>query len=104
MRRDQIPEKTLPNGAKAQVFTGEKIQFSIVRIEPGQHVAEHSHPHEQAGTVLEGEFDLQIGDERQTLRPGDFYLIPGGVKHAAWGGQAAAVALDVFGPPREEYR
>ena len=104
MRQDEIPAKTLPNGAVARVVSGEKLQFSIVRIEPGSVVAEHSHPHEQAGMVLEGEFDLDVGGERRTLRAGDLYLIPGGVKHAAYGLGAPAVTLDVFSPPREEYR
>jgi len=64
----------------------------------------HSHPHEQAGVVLEGEFDLTIGGETRRVRGGDMYIIPGGVEHRVVTGEEKAVALDVFHPIREDYK
>ena len=78
--------------------------LSVVELEPGSIVPMHSHPHEQAGIVLEGEFDLTIGGETKRVRKGDMYIIPGGVEHAAVTGERKAVALDIFHPIREEYK
>ena len=37
-------------------------------------------------------------------REGDHYVIPGGVQHAARGTDHPSLALDIFSPPREEYK
>jgi quercetin dioxygenase-like cupin family protein len=67
-------------------------------------VEEHAHPHEQAGMVLEGQAIFFIGDEQKTLQPGDFYRIPGHVRHKVTVLDQPVKALDVFYPVREEYR
>jgi quercetin dioxygenase-like cupin family protein len=56
------------------------------------------------GILIEGELDFTIGGQRKTLRPGQMWRIPGGVKHKAVAGAAGAKALDVFHPIREEYQ
>jgi len=100
----QAPEKEIAPGVKIQVAWGDKIMLSRVLFEPGAVAPMHSHPHEQAGIVLEGEFDFTIGNETKRLRPGDIYFIPGGVLHACVACAGRAVSLDVFYPPREEYQ
>lgn len=35
---------------------------------------------------------------------GDFWYTPGGVSHGVRTGAASAVILDIFSPPRAEYR
>ena len=42
--------------------------------------------------------------EARTIRPGDAYLIPSGVEHSATAVGGPARALDIFSPPREEYK
>lgn len=100
----QVPEKEVAPGVKIQVAWGEKIMLSRVSFEPGAVAPLHSHPHEQAGIVLEGEFDFTIGNETKRLKPGDVYFVPGGVLHAAVACNGRAVSLDAFYPPREEYQ
>ena len=77
--------------------------LSIVEIAPRAVVPIHSHPHEQAGVMLQGEFDLTVGGETRRMKPGDAYVIPGGVEHSVLGSDGWALALDVFSPPREDY-
>ncbi|HEU5432480.1 MAG TPA: cupin domain-containing protein [Thermomicrobiales bacterium] len=49
--------------------------------------------------VLEGELTFDIGDERRTLGPGSFVLVPPGVVHTFSNpGSAAARFLDIFLP------
>lgn len=78
--------------------------LSFLDMAPHATVPEHAHMHEQMGVVLEGELELQIGDERRLLKPNDTYLIPSQVRHAAWTRAQPCRVLDVFSPPREEYK
>ncbi|GIX06085.1 MAG: cupin [Candidatus Poribacteria bacterium] len=90
-------------GVHLQIVSGERVMLSFVRFDPDGVVPEHSHPHEQMGTVLEGAFELVIAGERRTVQVGDAYWIPGGVPHSARALGRPALALDIFSPPREEY-
>ena len=47
---------------------------------------------------------FQIGDEEKTLGPGEFFFIPGGVRHRVVALGEPVKVLDVFHPIREEYR
>lgn len=101
---DNAPEKEIAPGVKIQAAWGDKIMLARVVLEPGARVPMHSHPHEQAGIVLEGEFDFTIGSETRRVKAGDTYLIRGGVTHGCLACVGRAVVLDVFSPPREEYK
>lgn len=96
--------RMLAPGVTLSVVWGEKVMLSVVELAAGSEVPLHTHPHEQAGIVLDGEFTFAIGGERKLLRKGDVYLIPGGVEHGIPPLRAAAKALDIFSPPREEYK
>ncbi len=102
--RSSMRKKELVPGTTASLAWGEKIMLSLVEINPGSVVPMHSHPHEQAGIVVEGEFDFIIGNERKRVKAGDMYIIPGGVQHSAIGLEKKALVLDVFSPPREDYQ
>lgn len=102
--RNAMHKKELVRGTTASLAWGEKIMLSLVEIGPGSVVPMHSHPHEQAGIVVEGEFDFIIGGEKRRMRRGDMYIIPGGVEHSAIGLDKKTVALDIFSPPREDYK
>ncbi len=96
--------KQLAPGVTLNLAWGDKLMLSVVELESGSTVPMHSHPHEQAGIVLEGELDLNIGGETRRVRKADMYIIPGGVEHGAVTGKERAVALDIFHPIREDYK
>lgn len=91
-------------GIQMNVMTGGAMMANWVRIEAGAGVPTHAHPHEQIGLVLEGAIEMTIDGETRTLTPGHAYTIPGHLPHSAVGGPNGCVVLDVFSPPREEYR
>jgi quercetin dioxygenase-like cupin family protein len=95
---------TIFPGVEIATTCTDRLMLSVVEFQPHAVVEEHSHPHDQMGLLLEGELDFTIGGQRQTLRPGQMWRIPGGVKHKAVAGAAGAKALDVFHPVRDEYR
>ena len=78
--------------------------LSLVHLEPGSVVPEHSHPHEQMGMMISGRAEFTIGGVTRVLGPGDIWRIPGNVPHRVVTLDGPAVALDVFHPVREDYR
>ena len=77
---------------------------SVVRITPNRAGEIHAHPQEQWGVLLEGSgVRIQDGVEHQ-VKAGDFWQTPGNVPHGFRGGPDCAVILDIFSPPREEYK
>lgn len=96
--------RQLAEGLSARVFVGDKSMLSVVRIEPHSQGEIHSHPEEQWGVLLEGECIRTQGGEEVAVKEGDFWHTPGNVPHGIRTGQQGAVVLDVFCPPRPEYR
>ncbi len=91
-------------GVTIQTCAADKMMLSFVEIQPHAVVAEHSHPHEQVGMVLEGQAIFHIGGEEKVLGKGDMYRIPGNVKHHVTALAELVKALDIFYPIREDYR
>lgn len=96
------PYKIWP-GVLAHAVRGENVSFALVELEANVPVAEHSHPSEQVGFIIEGTFTFTIGGETRELKAGDTYVIPGGVLHSAVTGPEGTVAIDIFSPPREDW-
>lgn len=80
---------------------GNTINF--ITVKAGNSFPMHNHVHHQSAFVLEGEFEMTIGDETKILTPGEYAIIPSGIPHA---GRAMTDCklLDIFNPPREDYR
>jgi quercetin dioxygenase-like cupin family protein len=98
----EIRSREISSGIKIKVVSGEKLMLSFVEIPEGAGMSEHSHPHEQAGIVLEGEIEIVIGTESRKLKCGESYFIPARIPHMLRPWKYARV-LDVFSPPREDY-
>ena len=96
--------RKLGEGITTRIFPGHNVMLSVVRIEPHSSGTMHSHPEEQWGVLLEGECVRIQGGEERAMKAGDFWCTPGGVMHGVRTGAVAAVVLDIFSPPREEYR
>lgn len=90
-------------GASARAVKGERVQVSLVDLDPDCLVPEHHHPAEQVGFVIEGAITMHIGDEERLLHAGETYVIPSEVPHWGRTGPEGATVIDVFGPPRDEW-
>ena len=99
----EMSRRELAPGVTLRTMWGEKIMMSMVEIAPNSSVPNHTHPHEQAGIVIQGEFEFTVGGETKMLRQGDAYIIPGGVEHSLIASDGLSMALDIFNPPREDY-
>jgi quercetin dioxygenase-like cupin family protein len=87
-----------------RVISGERMMMAFFTMEAGAEVPAHAHPHEQMGTVIKGAIELVIGQETRKLGKGGAYLIPSGASHSAKILENGTEVLDIFSPPREEYR
>ena len=96
--------RILGDGISTRIFSGEQAMLSIVSIEANAKGKIHSHPEEQWGFLLEGSGIRIQGNEQIEIKKGDFWQTPGGVEHGIIGGPNGAKILDIFSPPRNEYK
>ena len=97
-------KRVLGDGISTRIFCGEEAMLSLVTIEPNAKGKIHSHPQEQWGFLIEGSGIRIQGGEQIVIKKGDFWQTPGGVDHGIIGGPNGAKVLDVFSPPRDEYK
>ena len=91
-------------GVNTRTFWGDQMLLSLVEVEANTEMPLHTHPEEQGGIILEGEFEKGIGREVKVLKPGDMYIIPGGVEHYAKAHTKKVKALGIYSPAREDFK
>ena len=97
-------KRVLGDGISTRIFCGDQSMLSIVTIEPNAKGQIHSHPQEQWGFLIEGSgIRIQDGQEIE-IKKGDFWQTPGGIDQGIIGGVEGAKVLDIFSPPRDEYK
>lgn len=102
---EKVQQKTLSEGIRMKAVYGDRIMMSFFDLDAGTVIPKHQHPHEQTGYVISGVLEFQIGDQQKTCQAGDSYIIPSNVPHGVKvSPDAPARVLDVFSPPREDYK
>ena len=97
-----IEPKSPAEGVEMRIITGEKMTFVFFNLAPGSVVPEHSHPHEQIGTVLKGSVELNIAGEKKIVTAGGAYHIPGDAVHSGKTLEAPSEVIEVFSPVRKD--
>jgi len=82
----------------------DKTTITIMEFEAHVVTPEHSHPHEQVGYLIEGEAEYVIEGKTYRVRPGQMWRLPGGVRHQVRVGDRPMRVVEVFCPPREDFR
>lgn len=84
--------------------SGEETSVQHFEIEPGAEVPSHSHHHEQAGLITQGELTFVLEDgEEVVVGEGESYTLLGDEVHAAENrGDVVVEGIDVFAPPRTD--
>ena len=96
--------RQLAPGVTARIFPGVNVMLSVVTLEPHAVSPVHVHANEQWGVCLEGEWiRIQDGVEHH-VKAGEFWQTPPDVPHGGRALDRRCVVLDIFAPPREEYR
>lgn len=100
---DVSPVTMLTGVVRRTMATGEAMMLCEVTLDAGAIVPMHQHIHEQVGYVVRGRVSFEIDGETLILGAGDSYAIGSNIPHEARAIEDSIV-IDVFSPPREEYR
>jgi quercetin dioxygenase-like cupin family protein len=104
---DAVPEMgptPIWTGVVVRALHSEHVTFGVVELDADIDLPEHSHVNEQLGVLISGSLTLRIGDESRTMGPGETGLIPANLPHSGRAGAAGAVAVEAFGPAREDWQ
>lgn len=103
---DSVPSEQVTPHMRRQVIAGEELMLARITLNAGHGVDRHRHVSEQITLVLEGQLRFWVGeqdDEHVDVPAGQMIHLPSNVPHRAQA-LAPTVNLDVFAPPREEWR
>jgi quercetin dioxygenase-like cupin family protein len=91
------PEKM----AKTDIALGETLFAGLNCFGPGQQHAAHAHPgQDKLYVVLEGDAEIQVGDEKQLVSTGGGAFARSGVMHSVRNcGEKRLIVLAVLAPP-----
>ena len=97
------PVETAKGIHRRTMGTTDEAMLCEFTLNKGAEVRRHNHMNDQVGYVVKGKLALTIGEETCIVVAGDSYAIPGGIFHSAQVLEDT-VTIDVFSPPREDYR
>jgi mannose-6-phosphate isomerase-like protein (cupin superfamily) len=91
------PEKM----AKTDVALGDTLFAGLNCFEPGQQHAAHAHAgQDKLYVVIEGDAEIQVGEEIQSVSTGGGAFAPSGVTHSVRNrGEKRLIVLAVLAPP-----
>lgn len=102
--QDDVEQIEMLNGIHRRTMaTTDEAMLCQFFFEADILVPRHNHMNDQVGYVVSGQVEMTIGEKVRILNPGDTYAIPGGVYHSAKA-IVDSIVIDVFSPPREDYR
>ena len=93
--------KQVAPGWLVHFIIGEHMSLSRHSIDPKSVAAMHTHVNEQMGMILDGEFEMTIGNETRRLKRGDTYRVPPNVVHGGVTHERSTSILEAFSPPRD---
>ena len=103
VRDADIPWTVVPGDTKRKYLVYEPKMLLMRNVfETGFAGKLHSHPHVQASYIVSGKFEITIDGRTEAMGPGDAFLIPSGLDHAAKCIEAGEI-IEVFTPTREDF-
>ena len=99
---NELEAKEIADGVELRIVSGKRMTMVFFHLAPGANIPEHSHPHEQMGTVLKGSIELALGEEKRIVKEGEAYHVPSNMIHSGRCLEASSEVLEVFSPPRDD--
>ena len=104
---DEMQPQKVAEGIERRIMHTDNLMLVNVEFSDGPTEAPdpfHSHPHEQASYIAEGEVYLFVGDEEKVhLKAGDHFAIPSGIPHTIQRLTKKVRIIDCFTPLREDF-
>jgi quercetin dioxygenase-like cupin family protein len=97
----------LPPGAEAAVLFGDPSKEGLfalrLKLPEGYSVPPHTHPVDEAVTVISGTFSLGMGEaadqsKAQSLPAGSFFVLPPGTAHYVFIDEETVIQISTNGP------
>ena len=103
IKSDTRDTEDLGGGVTRKILAYAGLLMSAeVRFKKGAIGVLHSHVHEQITYVLEGSFDVTIGQKKEILNKGDMFYVGPDLEHGVVA-LADGALLDTFAPQREDF-
>ena len=90
-------------GFSVHAVSGQDLMICDVTLQPHSESPLHSHPYEETGLIVRGEFEMTMEDKTDLLKEGDVFLAPPGVIHGGITREQETMMVSAFSPPREDY-
>jgi quercetin dioxygenase-like cupin family protein len=102
---NDIPRESPRSGVSRHAYASDQVMLVRNVIDVGLEVRPHAHDDfDQLVYILEGRCTFYVAGEEHEMGPGDLMLVPAGAQHHIDVIEGPCVNLDVFVPPREDYR
>lgn len=98
-----IATKEVAAGFYSKLIHTDTNTFNFIEVKAGCSIIEHEHTNEQCSFILEGRFELTISGNTQVLDKSTYAIIPASARHSGTALTDCRI-LDVFSPPREDYK
>jgi unsaturated pyranuronate lyase len=99
----EVEPQQIWEGVVSRAIHAERMSMTLIELDPGTVVPEHSHENEQVGILLEGSLTFRVGEESKELGPGGTWRIAANVPHSVTTGPDGAVAFEIFAPVRADW-
>lgn len=99
-----VPPQQIWDGLLARTVHGDRLTLTMVELDPGSVVPEHSHENEQLGILLQGSLAFTVGGETEEFGPGGTWTIRSHIPHSVIAGSEGAILIEVFSPVREDWQ
>jgi quercetin dioxygenase-like cupin family protein len=100
----QVDWVQMATGVRRRVIAdGQTVMLVEFEFDADAVGALHHHPHEQISYILRGSGRYTLGGETRTVQAGDAVHVPSNLEHG-FTALESCVLLDVFSPPREDFR
>jgi quercetin dioxygenase-like cupin family protein len=93
---------TGPGNRRRVILHTDELMMVEFAFEKGAVGALHAHPHVQASYVVEGRFEVTVGDSTAVLSAGDSFIVPSNTIHGARALESGRL-IDSFTPHRADF-
>lgn len=100
--KDIAWEQMAPGVKRKIMAYDDKLMVVKVAFDEGGIGTLHQHIHTQITHVESGVFEVEIDGEKQILKAGDVFFVPGNLIHGAKCIEAG-ILIDCFSPMREDF-
>ena len=103
---EDVPWEDLSTDMRRKVLFSGELTFVFLELKgpTSEPIQLHSHVNDQISYVVDGELEVQVGEVVRRIGKGGFFRVPPDIPHGARALSPVVQFVDVFTPPREDFR